>query len=91
MILHFQVEWSFNYLKNLSKVLNANDSCIEYYLLMAIATVPILIVMSIRNLDWLAPCSMVAILMLVYGLIIICYYALQGLPPISEVPAFGSW
>ena len=72
-------------------MLEANDSCLEYYPLMAIALVPILIVMSIRNLDWLAPFSLISIILLVYGLIIIMYYAVQDLSPIPEVPAFGSW
>ena len=58
---------------------------------MAIALVPILVVMSVRNLDLLAPFSLISIMMLVYGLVIICYYAFQDLPPISNVPAFGSW
>ena len=58
---------------------------------MAIGVIPILVVMSITNLDWLAPFSLTSILMLLYGLIIICYYAFSDLPPISDVPAFGEW
>ena len=73
------------------QVLVANDSCLEYYPLMAIGVIPILVVMSITNLDWLAPFSLTSIIMLLYGLVIICWYALSDLSPISEVPAFGSW
>jgi hypothetical protein len=58
---------------------------------MAITLVPILIVMTIRNLDWLAPCSMIANLLLLFGLIMISFYTFQDLPPMSEVPAFGAW
>ena len=58
---------------------------------MAISLVPILIVMTIRNLDWLAPCSMMANLLLLFGLIMISFYTFQDLPPLSDVPAFGTW
>ena len=59
---------------------------------MAITLVPVLIVMTIRNLDILAPFSMIANLLLFFGLIMISLYTFEVQDiPISNVPAFGDW
>jgi hypothetical protein len=58
---------------------------------MAAALVPVLMIMSIRNLEWLAPCSLIANILLFAGFILIWYYMFQDLPDIGEVKAFQNW
>ena len=74
-----------------NQVLVANNACIEYIPLMAAALVPVLMIMSIRNLEWLSPCSLLANLLLFFGFIMIWYYMFQELDPIGDVPAFATW
>ena len=58
---------------------------------MAATLVPVLIIMSIRNLEWLSPCSLMANFLLLFGFIMIWYYMFQELEPIGDVPAFETW
>ena len=76
---------------HLQQVLVSNGACIEYIPLMAAALVPVLLIMSIRNLEWLSPCSLLANILLFSGFIMIWYYMFQDLPKIGEVKAFQDW
>ena len=58
---------------------------------MAIILLPMLVLVSIRNLKYLSPVSMLANLLQFVGLGIIFYYLLQDIPPISERKLFSSW
>jgi len=77
--------------QNVFEVLKANGACIEYIPLMAATLVPVLLIMSIRNLEWLSPCSLIANFLLLFGFIMIWYYMFQGLGKIGDVPAFETW
>ena len=72
--------------------MKANNACIEYIPLMAATLVPVLIIMSIRNLEWLSPCSLIANFLLLFGFIMIWYYMFgTKLPEINDVPSFNGW
>ena len=76
---------------NHQQVLQANNACFDYIYIMAITTIPVLIIMSITHLEWLSPGSLLANLLLFAGFVMIWYYMFQDLQPMSDVPAFGSW
>ena len=76
---------------NSKQVLQANNACLEYLYLMAIVIVPLIVVMSITNLERLSSASLLANVLLLIGFIMIWYYMFQDLQDISDVPAFGSW
>ena len=58
---------------------------------MAVTLLPMLLLVSIRNLKYLSPVSMLANILQFVGLGIIFYYLLQDIPPVSERKAFASW
>ena len=58
---------------------------------MAIVIVPLIVVMSITNLERLSSASLLANVLLLVGFVMIWYYMFQDLQDISDVPAFGSW
>ena len=51
---------------------------------MAVTLVPMLLLVSIRNLKYLSPVSMFANLLQFTGLAIIFYYLLTDMPQVSE-------
>ena len=58
---------------------------------MGVIVVPIISIMTIQNLAWLAPFSTPANIALLAGFVIISYYVVQELPLISRVEAFAGW
>lgn len=59
---------------------------------MCILTLPLIFLNWIRNLKYLAPISMVANVLQSASIIVVFYYIFRdGLPPMHERPAFGSW
>lgn len=73
---------------------------VEYYtdlgwdvrIYMCFMTIPIIFITWIRNLKLLAPVSVVAGIVQLASIIVVFYYIFQDpLPPVSSVPAFGSW
>ena len=73
------------------QVLKANDACVRYVYVMAIITVPMIAIMTIRDLKWLTPTSLLANVLLISGFIMVWYYVFQDLPPIWQVDAFAEW
>ena len=58
---------------------------------MAVTLLPMLLLVSIRNLKYLSPVSMLANLLQFVGLGIIFYYLLQDIPLVSERKGFATW
>ena len=58
---------------------------------MAMILLPLLLLVSIRNLKYLAPVSMIANLLQFTALGITFYYMFQDLPPIVERKYVASW
>ena len=58
---------------------------------MAITLLPMLFLVSIRNLKYLSPVSMLANLLQFVGLGIIFYYLLQDIPLVTERKVFATW
>lgn len=56
---------------------------------MVIVAVPVIGLSSIRQLKYLAPVSLASNVFLGVSLIIVFYYVLQDLPPVSSIPAVG--
>ncbi|KAG5684507.1 hypothetical protein PVAND_013736 [Polypedilum vanderplanki] len=69
---------------NLKQVLDFYGLRIPFGLLVAIILIPIWLSSLIRNLKYLAPCSGIANVCMITGLVISYYYSLQDLPPITE-------
>ena len=57
---------------------------------MSITLLPMLLLVSIRNLKYLSPVSMLANILQFVGLGIIFYYLLQDIPPVSQRKVFAS-
>jgi proton-coupled amino acid transporter len=73
---------------------------VEYYaelgwdvrIYMCFLTIPLIFLNWIRNLKLLAPVSMVANVLQMSSIVVVFYYIFRDpLPPVSSVPAFGSW
>ena len=64
---------------------------LDYRACMAMTLVPMLLLVSIRNLKCLAPVSMLANLFTFSGLGLTLYYLVQDMPPISERKYVASW
>eukprot|EP00092_Neocalanus_flemingeri_P041479 GFUD01045165.1.p1 GENE.GFUD01045165.1~~GFUD01045165.1.p1 ORF type:complete len:473 (-),score=99.36 GFUD01045165.1:322-1740(-) len=77
--------------QNLQQVLDHYFGEIDYRVYMAIILLPMLLLISIRNLKYLAPVSMLANLLQFAGLAIIFYYLLQDIPLVSTRKSFASW
>jgi proton-coupled amino acid transporter len=59
---------------------------------MCILAIPLIFLNWIRNLKLLAPVSMVANVLQMSSIVVVFYYIFRDpLPPVSSVPAFGSW
>jgi len=58
---------------------------------MAILTIPIIFLCWIRKLKYLSPVSLLANILQTLSLIFLFYYLFQDLPPVTSVPAFGTW
>lgn len=57
---------------------------------MVIATVPLIFLNWIRDLKWLSPVSFLGNFLLAFTIVVVFVYVFQDLPPISDVPAFGT-
>lgn len=59
---------------------------------MCFLTVPLILLNWIRNLKHLAPVSIVSNVLQMSSIVVVFYYIFRdGLPPVTERPAFGSW
>ena len=58
---------------------------------MAVTLLPILVLVSIRNLKYLSPVTMLANLLLFTGLGITFYYLLMDIPQVSERKFVARW
>lgn len=58
---------------------------------MVILLLPIIGTCMITNLKYLVPCSAIATFCIITGILIVLFYSVQGLPPITEREAFSSW
>jgi len=76
--------------QNLQQVLNPYFGDLDYRVYMSILLLPMLLLVSIRNLKYLSPVSMLANLLQFIGLGIIFYYLLQDIPAVSERKLFAS-
>eukprot|EP00090_Calanus_glacialis_P045632 TRINITY_DN8597_c0_g1_i1.p1 TRINITY_DN8597_c0_g1~~TRINITY_DN8597_c0_g1_i1.p1 ORF type:complete len:481 (-),score=96.52 TRINITY_DN8597_c0_g1_i1:55-1497(-) len=77
--------------QNLQQVLNHYFGEVDYRVYMAITLLPMLFLVSIRNLKYLSPVSMLANLLQFVGLGIIFYYLLQDIPLVTERKVFATW
>ena len=73
------------------QVLNHYFGELDYRVYMAVTLLPMLLLVSIRNLKYLSPVSMLANLLQFVGLGIIFYYLLQDIPLVSERKVFATW
>ena len=64
--------------------MKANFGDLDYRIYMAVTLLPMLLLVSIRNLKYLSPVSMLANLLQFTGLAIIFYYLLTDMPQVSE-------
>jgi len=64
---------------------------LDYRAYMAMFLIPMLLLVSIRNLKYLSPVSMLANLLQFTGLGITFYYLFQDMPPITERKYVASW
>ena len=71
-------------------MLNPYFGELDYRVYMSILLLPMLLLVSIRNLIYLSPVSMLANLLQFIGLGIIFYYLLQDVPAVSERKLFAS-
>ncbi|CAO1394659.1 unnamed protein product [Diamesa serratosioi] len=69
---------------NLQNVLSYYGYNYSVAWLVAIILIPIILTSMITNLKYIAPCSLIATIFMVTGIIITFYYILQDLPPISD-------
>jgi len=70
--------------QNFEQVLKANFGDVDYRVYMAVTLLPMLLLVSIRNLKYLSPVSMFANLLQFTGLAITFYYLLMDIPQVSE-------
>ena len=63
----------------------------DYHFYMLLLLLPMLALCSIKDLKYLAPISMVANCLQIFGLVFIFFYLLQDLPKTWERKAFASW
>ena len=74
----------------LSKILEGYFGVVDYRVYMAVILVPITLLVSIRNLKYLSPCSVLANILEFVGLGIIFYYIFETpLPDSASVPWFA--
>ena len=64
--------------------MKANFGDLDYRIYMAVTLLPMLLLVSIRNLKYLSPVSMLANLLQFTGLAITFYYLLMGIPQVKE-------
>ena len=81
----------FKGLYSLFQLLNPFLSELDSRAYMALILLPLLLLVSIRNLKYLAPVSMIANLLQFTALGITFYYLFQDIPPISERKYVASW
>eukprot|EP00092_Neocalanus_flemingeri_P037297 GFUD01040619.1.p1 GENE.GFUD01040619.1~~GFUD01040619.1.p1 ORF type:complete len:484 (+),score=100.98 GFUD01040619.1:119-1570(+) len=76
--------------QNLQQIFDHYYGEINYHIYMAIILIPMLFLVSIRNLKYLSPVSMLANILQFIGLGIIFYYVFQDLPCTWDRKAFAS-
>ena len=64
--------------------MKANFGELDYRIYMGVTLVPMLLLVSIRNLKYLSPVSMFANLLQFTGLAIIFYYLLTDMPQVQD-------
>jgi proton-coupled amino acid transporter len=77
--------------QNLQQIFDHYYGPVNYHVYMGIILAPMLLLVSIRNLKYLSPVSMLANLLQFIGLGIIFYYLFQDLPFTWERKIFASW
>lgn len=70
--------------ENLKNVLDHYNIYLDKHLIMAIILLPILLTTMIRNLKYLAPFSTIANVLMAVGIVIVMYFLVQDLPPVSD-------
>ena len=73
------------------KILQGYFGVVDYRVYMAVILVPITLLVSIRNLKYLSPVSMMANILQFTGLAITFYYLFQQTPDFSDRKYVATW
>ena len=73
------------------KILQGYFGIVDYRVYMAVILVPITLLVSIRNLKYLSPVSMMANILQFTGLAITFYYLFQQTPDFSDRKYVATW